>query len=181
MVRAQTPGGLRASLVNRLNPKQKARDLTMLVTVDNRGERASKVAKRIDEIELKGIDERSISSQSASLGAPLAPTAISAMSGDSLVCVKGKVAEIFGNKFIIQDPVNARLLKRDEKARAGRSSSKMRTSLSRVASKTAFSMSAISCMRMVRRTRSVSCGQASAWSRARSAQAPHTLMPPCCQ
>ncbi|NTJ44642.1 hypothetical protein G6L28_18770 [Agrobacterium larrymoorei] len=35
--------------------------------------------------------------------APLAPTAISAMSEDSLISVKGKVAEIFGNKFVIQD------------------------------------------------------------------------------
>lgn len=35
--------------------------------------------------------------------APMTPVAISAMPADSLVTVKGKVAEIFGNKFVIQD------------------------------------------------------------------------------
>lgn len=35
--------------------------------------------------------------------APMTPVAISAMADDSLVTIKGKVAEIFGNKFIVQD------------------------------------------------------------------------------
>lgn len=35
--------------------------------------------------------------------APMTPLAISAMADDSLVTIKGKVAEIFGNKFILQD------------------------------------------------------------------------------
>lgn len=35
--------------------------------------------------------------------APMQPVAISAMPDWSLVTVKGKVAEVFGNKFIIQD------------------------------------------------------------------------------
>ncbi|MGF6157298.1 uncharacterized protein YdeI (BOF family) [Ensifer sp. KUDG1] len=35
--------------------------------------------------------------------APVTPVAISAMADSSLVTVKGKVAEVFGNKFIVQD------------------------------------------------------------------------------
>jgi len=35
--------------------------------------------------------------------APMTPVAISAMPDWSLVTVKGKVAEVFGNKFIVQD------------------------------------------------------------------------------
>lgn len=35
--------------------------------------------------------------------APMTPVAISAMADDSLVTIKGKVAEVFGNKFIVQD------------------------------------------------------------------------------
>jgi hypothetical protein len=35
--------------------------------------------------------------------APMAPVAISAMAENSLITIKGKVAEIFGNKFVIQD------------------------------------------------------------------------------
>ncbi|TCM52125.1 hypothetical protein C8J36_1096 [Rhizobium sp. PP-F2F-G48] len=35
--------------------------------------------------------------------APMAPVAISAMPDGDLVTIKGKVAEIFGNKFVLQD------------------------------------------------------------------------------
>lgn len=35
--------------------------------------------------------------------APMTPVAISSMQDSSLLTVKGKVAEIFGNKFIVQD------------------------------------------------------------------------------
>lgn len=35
--------------------------------------------------------------------APMTPVSISAMADNSLVTIKGKVAEIFGNKFIVQD------------------------------------------------------------------------------
>jgi uncharacterized protein YdeI (BOF family) len=35
--------------------------------------------------------------------APMTPVAITAMSASSLVTIKGKVAEIYGNKFILQD------------------------------------------------------------------------------
>ncbi|NEI82295.1 hypothetical protein GR240_37560, partial [Rhizobium leguminosarum] len=35
--------------------------------------------------------------------APLTPVAISAMPTSSLVTIKGKVAEIYGNKFVLQD------------------------------------------------------------------------------
>jgi uncharacterized protein YdeI (BOF family) len=35
--------------------------------------------------------------------APMTPVAISAMSSRDLVTVKGKVVEVFGNKFIVQD------------------------------------------------------------------------------
>ncbi|WP_370643887.1 hypothetical protein [Shinella sp. NM-101] len=35
--------------------------------------------------------------------APMTPVAISAMTDSSLVTVKGKVTEVFGNKFIVQD------------------------------------------------------------------------------
>lgn len=35
--------------------------------------------------------------------APMTPVAISAMPDSSLVTIKGKVAEVFGNKFIVQD------------------------------------------------------------------------------
>src|SRR4051812_21467763 len=35
--------------------------------------------------------------------APMTPVAISSMPDWSLVTVKGKVAEVFGNKFIVQD------------------------------------------------------------------------------
>jgi len=35
--------------------------------------------------------------------APIAPVAISAMPASSLITIKGKVAEIYGNKFVLQD------------------------------------------------------------------------------
>lgn len=48
--------------------------------------------------------------------APLAPVAISAMPGSSLVTIKGKVAEIYGNKFVLQDDSGKALV---ETGRAG--------------------------------------------------------------
>ncbi|TWD48893.1 hypothetical protein FB480_10750 [Agrobacterium vitis] len=48
--------------------------------------------------------------------APLAPVAISAMPASSLVTIKGKVAEIYGNKFILQDDSGKTLV---ETGRAG--------------------------------------------------------------
>ncbi|GLR60395.1 hypothetical protein [Rhizobium indigoferae] len=35
--------------------------------------------------------------------APLTPVAISAMPATSLITIKGKVAEVYGNKFVLQD------------------------------------------------------------------------------
>lgn len=48
--------------------------------------------------------------------APLAPVAISAMPGSSLVTIKGKVAKIYGNKFVLQDDSGKALV---ETGRAG--------------------------------------------------------------
>ncbi|MCZ7486181.1 hypothetical protein [Rhizobium rhizogenes] len=52
--------------------------------------------------------------------APLAPTAISAMAEDSLLSVKGKVAEIFGNKFIIQDDSGRALVETGPEGEGGK-------------------------------------------------------------
>lgn len=48
--------------------------------------------------------------------APLTPVAISAMPATSLVTIKGKVAEIYGNKFVLQDESGKALV---ETGRAG--------------------------------------------------------------
>ncbi|MBX4863423.1 hypothetical protein G9X64_16490 [Rhizobium sophorae] len=48
--------------------------------------------------------------------APLTPVAISAMPASSLITIKGKVAEIYGNKFILQDESGKALV---ETGRAG--------------------------------------------------------------
>ncbi|MGO6966978.1 hypothetical protein [Rhizobium leguminosarum] len=48
--------------------------------------------------------------------APLTPVAISAMPASSLVTIKGKVAEIYGNKFVLQDESGKALV---ETGRAG--------------------------------------------------------------
>jgi uncharacterized protein YdeI (BOF family) len=48
--------------------------------------------------------------------APLTPVAISAMPATSLVTIKGKVAEIYGNKFVLQDDSGKALV---ETGRAG--------------------------------------------------------------
>ncbi|MGO7216032.1 hypothetical protein ACC817_34720 [Rhizobium ruizarguesonis] len=48
--------------------------------------------------------------------APLKPVAISAMPASSLVTIKGKVAEIYGNKFVLQDESGKALV---ETGRAG--------------------------------------------------------------
>ncbi|MEJ8308178.1 hypothetical protein [Agrobacterium larrymoorei] len=51
--------------------------------------------------------------------APIAPVAISAMPDDSLTSVKGKVVEIFGNKFIIQDESGRALVETGPEGRGG--------------------------------------------------------------
>ncbi|MGR9239780.1 hypothetical protein ACU8OH_13315 [Rhizobium leguminosarum] len=48
--------------------------------------------------------------------APLTPVAISAMPASSLITIKGKVAEIYGNKFVLQDDSGRALV---ETGRAG--------------------------------------------------------------
>ncbi|MGR9414622.1 hypothetical protein [Rhizobium leguminosarum] len=48
--------------------------------------------------------------------APLTPVAISAMPATSLITIKGKVAEIYGNKFVLQDESGKALV---ETGRAG--------------------------------------------------------------
>jgi uncharacterized protein YdeI (BOF family) len=48
--------------------------------------------------------------------APLTPVAISAMPATSLITIKGKVAEIYGNKFVLQDESGRALV---ETGRAG--------------------------------------------------------------
>ncbi|MEK1861668.1 MAG: hypothetical protein AAAC49_07665 [Rhizobium leguminosarum] len=48
--------------------------------------------------------------------APLTPVAISAMPATSLITIKGKVAEIYGNKFVLQDDSGRALV---ETGRAG--------------------------------------------------------------
>ncbi|MGR9212134.1 hypothetical protein ACU8KG_13240 [Rhizobium leguminosarum] len=48
--------------------------------------------------------------------APLTPVAISAMPASSLITIKGKVAEIYGNKFVLQDDSGKALV---ETGRAG--------------------------------------------------------------
>lgn len=51
--------------------------------------------------------------------APIAPVAISAMPDDSLTSIKGKVVEIFGNKFIIQDESGRALVETGREGRGG--------------------------------------------------------------
>lgn len=52
--------------------------------------------------------------------APLVPVAISAMPADSLVTIKGNVAEIFGNKFILQDNSGRALVETGRAGEGGR-------------------------------------------------------------
>lgn len=51
--------------------------------------------------------------------APMTPVAISAMPSSGLITIKGKVAEIYGNKFILQDDSGKALV---ETGRAGEGS-----------------------------------------------------------
>lgn len=51
--------------------------------------------------------------------APIVPVAISAMPDDSLTSIKGKVVEIFGNKFIIQDESGRALVETGREGRGG--------------------------------------------------------------
>lgn len=52
--------------------------------------------------------------------APMNPVAISAMPDDSLVTIKGKVAEIFGNKFVIQDDSGRALVETGPEGEGGK-------------------------------------------------------------
>jgi len=52
--------------------------------------------------------------------APMTPVAISAMADDSLVTIKGKVAEIFGNKFIVQDDSGRALIEAGPEGEGGK-------------------------------------------------------------
>lgn len=52
--------------------------------------------------------------------APMTPVAISAMADDSLVTIKGKVAEIFGNKFIVQDDSGRALVETGPQGEGGK-------------------------------------------------------------
>ncbi len=52
--------------------------------------------------------------------APMNPVAITAMADDSLVTVKGKVAEIFGNKFVVQDASGRALVETGPEGEGGK-------------------------------------------------------------
>jgi uncharacterized protein YdeI (BOF family) len=52
--------------------------------------------------------------------APMTPVAISTMPQDSLVTVKGKVAEIFGNKLVIQDDSGRALVETGPEGEGGK-------------------------------------------------------------
>lgn len=52
--------------------------------------------------------------------APMTPVAISAMADDSLVTIKGKVTEIFGNKFIVQDDSGRALIETGPEGEGGK-------------------------------------------------------------
>lgn len=52
--------------------------------------------------------------------APMSPVAISTMSPSSLVTIKGKVAEIYGNKFILQDDSGKALVETGPAGEGGR-------------------------------------------------------------
>ncbi|MCR6502062.1 hypothetical protein MUO32_23830 [Shinella sp. CPCC 101442] len=52
--------------------------------------------------------------------APMRPVVISAMAGNSLVTIKGKVAEIFGNKFVIQDDTGRALVETGPEGEGGK-------------------------------------------------------------
>ena len=54
------------------------------------------------------------------LQVPLPPVAISAMTDSSIVAVKGQVAEIFGNKFIIQDASGRALIETGREGEDGK-------------------------------------------------------------
>jgi len=51
--------------------------------------------------------------------APLPPVAISAMTDSSTVAIEGQVAEIFGNKFIMEDPSGRALVETGPKGEDG--------------------------------------------------------------
>lgn len=51
--------------------------------------------------------------------APLPPVAISAMTDSATVAIKGQVAEIFGNKFIMEDPSGRALVETGPKGEDG--------------------------------------------------------------
>lgn len=52
--------------------------------------------------------------------APMTPVAISAMADDSLVTIKGKVADIFGNKFVVQDDSGRALVETGPEGEGGK-------------------------------------------------------------
>ncbi len=52
--------------------------------------------------------------------AAMTPVAISAIADDSLVTIKGKVAEIFGNKFIVQDDSGRALVETGPEGEGGK-------------------------------------------------------------
>lgn len=52
--------------------------------------------------------------------APMTPVAISTIADDSLVTIKGKVAEIFGNKFIVQDDTGRALIETGPEGEGGK-------------------------------------------------------------
>lgn len=52
--------------------------------------------------------------------APITPAAISTMQDGGLVAVKGKVSEIFGNKFVIQDDSGRALVETGPKGEGGK-------------------------------------------------------------
>nr|WP_237352098.1 MULTISPECIES: hypothetical protein [unclassified Rhizobium] len=66
--------------------------------------------------------------------APLTPVAISAMPASSLITIKGKVAEIYGNKFILQDESGKALVETGRAGEAARSLPRARPSPSKDAS-----------------------------------------------
>ncbi|MGZ2455834.1 hypothetical protein [Rhizobium anhuiense] len=51
--------------------------------------------------------------------APMTPVAISTMPVSSLVTIKGKVAEIYGNKFVLQDDSGKALVETDRAGEGG--------------------------------------------------------------
>ena len=66
-----------------------------------------------------GAGAMKLASQTVEM-APMTPVAISAMPDGSVVTVKGKVAEIFGNKLVIQDDSGRALVETGREGEGGR-------------------------------------------------------------